>query len=124
MSAHKFISPHRADIEHLARELVSAAGITEPARPSFSSALLRGMTALATLGSSVIAGLGERTYRPLNRYEQVELEALAFYAAHLIGSDEMSLRHEAALYAGVDDFDDLTKGEFAAARTFLHGKII
>ena len=79
-------------------------------------------TLLAASGGGAVATAVHSENRPLNRYEKTELQALLFYATRLKGINEEILREEVEKQTGVARLDDLTAGDFPAARRYLQEK--
>jgi hypothetical protein len=112
------------NIVFLAREILNA-GQAEPTAPAkklhitmtFKTLCLT--TMLAATGGGVITTWTQANERRLTRYEQTEIDALIFYATKVKGLDEATLRRDMAQKVGITGLDDLTSGEFPAARQFL-----
>ena len=82
----------------LAQELLEA-GVPEiPVKKSVSVTLsfktLCITTLLAAVGGSLISTCVQEHFRPLNKYEKVELQALVFYTAKLKGIQEEIVRQD------------------------------
>jgi ABC-type sugar transport system substrate-binding protein len=111
----------------LAREILNAGVPPIPAahkKPdvtmSFKSLCLA--TILAAAGGGLVTTFAHEHERPLNIYEKTEMEALVFYTSQLKGMDETALRHEVETKIGIPHFDDMTAGDFSAARRYLQEK--
>ena len=77
---------------------------------------------LAAAGGGTVTAWVHEDERPLNHYEKIEMQALVFYASKHKGINEDTLRHEVEEKIGVARFDDMTAGDFAAARRYLQEK--
>ena len=78
---------------------------------------------LAALGGSAVTSWANEAHRPLNRYEQVELQALVYYTAKQTSADEMAIKQQLEQELGVPTIENMTAQDFTRARDYLRSKI-
>lgn len=107
----------------MARELLRSDTFVEPessfTKISLSFKALCLATILAAIGGSGITLLASETWRPLNRYERTELNALFYYAALKKGLNEKALRREVQAEFGFHNLDDMTRYDYLITRRHL-----
>ncbi|MDX2028961.1 MAG: hypothetical protein SFW62_10080 [Alphaproteobacteria bacterium] len=107
----------------LAREMLRSEPFMEPesslSRISLSFKVLCFATMLAAFGSSGVTLLASEAWRPLNRYERTELQALFYYAALKKGIHEKTLRSDVRDKFGFHDLDDMTPYDYSITRRYL-----
>lgn len=111
----------------LARELLESQAFQAPApeKQSGTSVTFKTLclsTILAAASGSFAATFIHEQNRPLNRYEQIELQALVYYAAKLKNISEDVLRVEIEKQLDVSRFEDISAKQFPKARKLLQEK--
>jgi len=109
----------------LAYELLQSspgASIDPTPKKAVSLTMLYLTAVLAGVGGAALTEFTHENLRPLNRYEKTELNALIYYAAHIKGIDEASLRAEIEQKFHLASFDDITQHEFTLTRRYLQEK--
>lgn len=74
---------------------------------------------LSAAGTGAAVGYAAEHFRPLNRYEKIELQALIHYAGQKRHIEHDKLQADFFHQFGVASFDELTKAQLEAARIFL-----
>ena len=75
-------------------------------------------TLLATAVGYHAGSHGRYSYRLLNRYEKVEMQALIFYASKVRNLNEVAIRHEVERFVGAP-INEMNAKDFPLARSFL-----
>lgn len=84
---------------------------------------LAAMLFSAASGSAITYALGE-SFRPINRYEKVELDALIFYASRVKSLNEADLRRDLQDRFDLLSLDDMTAEDYRKARDYLREKVL
>ena len=119
-------------IIHLAREVLRSGHLTEGFEGlhamraeaktiTIKAAALAAL--LAALGGAGITHLIEDTYRPANRYERVEIDALMLFAAKQNAMPEETLRQETLASLSLTSTQNLTVQEYIRVREYLRDRI-
>ena len=105
----KIVNLARAMIQHNAPQAAPRYSLKTIAFAAMLSATLAG-------GAAVLA---VEQYRPLNRYEKIEIRALIHYAAKLNTLDGQIIEDDLYRQFGVQSLDDLSMRDMHDVRRFL-----
>ena len=81
--------------------------------------MLAATALLSAAGGGAAAAAITELNRPINRFEQVEIEALVFYVARQKQQTEQAVRSSLRQTFGMAETDHLNVGEFQRVRNYL-----